>query len=223
MSARWGMLGTAPEPVSLISPSPSAPALEAGGGFQRLSSYFKRSLRCTSASRRSPSAVRNFRPLRATTTRQPCLSSSTTASDVRAPRLPESNNSSEMSQLKSTLLAPELRKPQQLDIERFTYFADRRKNRLCSTVEIRVGKPTSLISVSSGRSWDGAPCITSPSPSARWSSFYLHPSSRVRRPAMPHLAIARSPFSILSMQPSTKDAKSRFTTFSMPAFSVQNL
>ena len=36
-------------------------------------------------------------------TRQPCLLSSTTASDMRAPRLLESNNFSEMSQLKSTL------------------------------------------------------------------------------------------------------------------------
>jgi hypothetical protein len=36
-------------------------------------------------------------------TRQPCLSSSTTASDVRAARLPESNSSSETSQLRSTL------------------------------------------------------------------------------------------------------------------------
>jgi hypothetical protein len=32
-----------------------------------------------------------------------------------------------------------------------------------------------------------------------------------------------APFFILSMQPSTKDAKSRFTTFSLPAFSLQNI
>ena len=72
-------------------------------GFQRPSSYTNRSLRCTSASRRLSSAVRNLWPRLATMTRQPCLSSGTTASDMRAARLPESNNSSEMSQLKSTL------------------------------------------------------------------------------------------------------------------------
>jgi hypothetical protein len=41
--------------------------------------------------------------LLATMTRQPCLLSSTTASDMRAARLAESNSSSEMSQLRSTL------------------------------------------------------------------------------------------------------------------------
>jgi hypothetical protein len=48
-------------------------------------------------------AVSNLRPRLAAMTRQPCLSSETTASDMRVARLPESNNSSEMSQLKSTL------------------------------------------------------------------------------------------------------------------------
>jgi hypothetical protein len=60
---------------------------------------------------------------------------------------------------------------------------------------------------------------------------FIHPQSQLDQPAdgSPQLdasgyfLIACSAFSIASMQPTTKDARSRFITFSLLAFSLQNI